>query len=120
MGGASGQGWQVINDCGYRDIWPVLAQTITWGYGSSGRFGFGHGRVKDRFHGTGHSGFLEPDFVEKYWVPYFSKDEIVNGESSRPTTSLLLSIATVFKVRYLIFGSPVGLAVYLLFKFVFG
>jgi pimeloyl-ACP methyl ester carboxylesterase len=58
--------WQVVNDCGMKDVWPVLAKSITWGYGSSGRFGFGHPRVKDRFFDVGHSGFFGESFIREY------------------------------------------------------
>ncbi|MEM1317955.1 MAG: hypothetical protein AAGF29_06800, partial [Pseudomonadota bacterium] len=37
----------VLNDCGTRDIWPVLAKSVTWGYGASGTFGFGTANVLD-------------------------------------------------------------------------
>src|SRR5207244_3865633 len=31
----------ILNDCGTHDIWPVLAKSLTWGYGATGTFGFG-------------------------------------------------------------------------------
>jgi alpha/beta hydrolase fold. len=30
----------VLNEVGSRDIWPVLAKSATWGFGSTGTFGF--------------------------------------------------------------------------------
>lgn len=63
---------QVLNDCGYRDIWPVLAASATWGYGPSGRFGFGHPRVRDRFHQLAHSEFLSAEFAARYWLPFLA------------------------------------------------
>lgn len=93
--------WQVINECGMQDIWPVIAKSITWGYGSSGRFGFGHPRVKDRFYNIGHSGFFDEEFVRKRWLPYFVSGEITPSVLNRPTTPWWLSILTVFKIRYL-------------------
>ena len=32
---------KVVNECGKADIWPVLAKSLTWGYGDSGTHGFG-------------------------------------------------------------------------------
>src|SRR5262245_45066051 len=29
---------EVINECGSRDIWPILAKATSWGYGASGTF----------------------------------------------------------------------------------
>jgi pimeloyl-ACP methyl ester carboxylesterase len=65
----------IINDCGTQDIWPVLAKSVTWGYGSSGTYGFGAFNVRDRFHALGHSGFFNEDFARTYWIP------AINGEA---------------------------------------
>ena len=92
--------WQIINDCGMRDIWPVFAQSVTWGYGSSGRFGFGHGRVKDRFHAVGHSDFFSAEFVREYWLTFISQGQIAEGMLERPTTPLWVSLMTVVKLKY--------------------
>jgi hypothetical protein len=100
--------WQAVNDCGMLDPWPVFAQTITWGYGSSGRFGFRHGRVKDRFHKFRHGDFFRKEFVRKSWLPYLADGRIVEGEIERPTTSWLLSILTVVKVPHVIAGVAIA------------
>lgn len=100
--GSQDADWQLVCDCGMRDVWPVLAQTITWGYGSSGRFGFGHPRVKDRFFNLGHSGFFTSDFMRTYWIPYLSSGKINAGEIERATTPWWLSIVTVIKLKWLI------------------
>jgi hypothetical protein len=97
----------VLNDCGMRDIWPVFATSITSGYGSSGRFGFGNPRVRDRFHAIGHSGYFSEDFVTKYWLPFLTHGTIVAGALDRPTTSWWISLLTVLKLKYLIVASLV-------------
>lgn len=94
--------WQVVNDCGKNDIWPVIAKSVTWGFGSSGRFGFGHNRVKDRYFNATHSSFFNEDFVRNYWLPYISKGKIVEGVLDRETTPLWVSFLTVIKLRYII------------------
>lgn len=78
---------EVVNDCGARDVWPVLARAGTWGFGPSGTFGFGHPAVRDRFHDFRHSDFFDPDFVRRFWVPYLVDGEIVASEweAARPT-----------------------------------
>jgi pimeloyl-ACP methyl ester carboxylesterase len=101
--------WHVVNDCGMQDIWPVIAKSITWGFGSSGRFGFGHTRVRDRFFPIGHSGFFEADFARRNWAPYISEGLVVDGVLDRPATSWWISLLTVVKLRYLILLSLVGL-----------
>jgi pimeloyl-ACP methyl ester carboxylesterase len=59
----------IINECGIRDLWPVIAKSISWGYGATGTYGFGVQNVRDRFHPAGHSAFFEPEFVQNYWIP---------------------------------------------------
>jgi hypothetical protein len=99
---AQDSSWQVVNDCGHLDVWPVFAQSLTWGYGSSGRFGFGHNRVKDRFHRARHSEFFSESFVRHFWLPFLSSGTVVNGLSELPPTSWLLSLLTVAKLKYAI------------------
>lgn len=95
-------GYRVINDCGWRDIWPVFAETITWGYGSSGRFGFQTGAIKDRYHNLKHSGFFDEAFVRRFWVPAIVEGRIVESEEQRPTGPWLLQVLTRFHLKYLI------------------
>ncbi len=54
--------YDVVNDCGRRDVWPVLAKSLSWGYGPSGTFGFGTAGVFDRFHNYKHSDYFERNF----------------------------------------------------------
>ena len=94
----------VVNDCGTRDVLPVLASTVTLGYGATGRFGCG-GQVDDRFHDVPHSGFFEPSFVERFWLPFFSSGIVMRPEQE---TSVVrrspwwLSVLTVFKLWWLV------------------
>lgn len=60
----------VLNECGYKDIWPVLATALTWGFGPSGTTGFGSPGVRDRFHPCTHSEFFSETFVRENWVPW--------------------------------------------------
>lgn len=60
---------KVVNECGDKDIWPVIAQIATWGYGASGTTGFNGGVVQDRLHDLDHGGFFNKDFVKDYWIP---------------------------------------------------
>ena len=94
--------WQVVNDCGMADPWPILAKSVTWGYGSSGRFGFGHPRVKDRFHKAGHRDFFSTEFVTNYWLPFLSADVITRGELDRPVTPWWISMLTVVHLKYVL------------------
>jgi hypothetical protein len=66
-----------VNECGARDIWPSLAYTTTYGYGSSGTGGFQHPGIVDRYHDVGHGGYFEDAFVQKYWIPLIHDGTIV-------------------------------------------
>lgn len=67
----------ILNDCGARDVWPIVAQWSTIGFGSSGRHGFKTPEVSDRFHPFTHSDFFSIDFVEQFWIPFLKHGEIV-------------------------------------------
>jgi hypothetical protein len=73
----------VVNDCGTKDIWPILAQATTWGYGASGVAGFGT-PVIDRFFPFRHGDFFSREFVNKYWIPFIITGDIVEPEGDRP------------------------------------
>ena len=92
----------VVNDCGMKDILPVLAKSVTWGFGSSGRFGFGHNLVKDRYYEKGHSDFFSTDFISDKWVPFIVEGVIEEGEIPSSVTPWWLSILTVLHIKYLV------------------
>jgi pimeloyl-ACP methyl ester carboxylesterase len=77
----------VINECGTRDAWPVLAKAMTWGYGTSGTHGFGSAQVTDRFHALPHSGYFDKAFVKRYWLPFLARGEIMPSAVERAGTA---------------------------------
>lgn len=94
---------EVLNDCGTHDIWPVLAQSVTWGYGASGTFGFGTFGVRDRYHKYSHSEFFNPDFAKKYWVPFILNGSIADSpDDIRSPPPWWQSALAVFPLRYVI------------------
>jgi pimeloyl-ACP methyl ester carboxylesterase len=76
----------VVNDCGTKDIWPVLAKSTSWGFGSSGTYGFGSAQVTDRFHALPHSGYFDTKFVKKFWSPFMADGTIVPSAVERAGT----------------------------------
>lgn len=94
---------RMLNDCGWRDLWPVFAHTITWGYGSSGRFGFRTEIVKDRFHNLRHSDFFEAQHVNKFWVPAITEGRIEPQNADAPNNLWvwILSLLTAFPLKWL-------------------
>ena len=71
--------WPLLNEVGTRDIWPAVAESVTWGYGATGARGLQRPRSFDRYHhGARHSAFLTAEFCRDYWVPF------LRGEWPKP------------------------------------
>lgn len=101
----------ILNDVGTRDIWPVLAETFTWGYGSSGTFGFKNHALNDRFHNLTHSDFFEESWVRKYWISFICEGvtQASSWDSGRPTPSIFLNLLTTLHLKYLLIGAVFSL-----------
>jgi pimeloyl-ACP methyl ester carboxylesterase len=75
----------LLNEVGTRDIWPAMAASVTWGYGSIGSHWFNNPTARTRWHdGFRHSDFLTPDFCKKYWIPFLRDGTIIKG-SDKPS-----------------------------------
>jgi hypothetical protein len=94
----------VVNECGKSDIWPVLAQSTSWGYGASGTHGFGSVLVKDRYHAGGHGQYFEPQFVEKYWEPFIRRGEYkgTKFETQMPPTPWRVSMLGILPLQWIV------------------
>jgi len=99
----------ILNDCGTKDWWPVIAKSFTWGFGPSGTFGFGTLGIRDRFNEYGHSEYFNEQFVNDYWLPYLLNGEIVPTawESVRRTPSGWMSMPLWFQAKYLVVAALV-------------
>ena len=93
----------VINDCGTKDLWPIVAQSTTWGYGASGVFGFKSALVRDRFHPIDHGGCFQEEFVRTYWLPYLERGEIVERRGPRPEVGWWMPFVANLPLRWVIF-----------------
>lgn len=94
----------VVNDCGSKDIWPVLAKCTSWGYGASGTFGFKTHIVHDRFHNLGHSDFFNNTFIKRFWLSFLLEGKIEKSkwEAKRPDPSFFLSTFSCLPVKSLL------------------
>lgn len=97
-------GDDILNECGSQDVWPPLAQSVTWGYGATGTFGFGTSGVRDRYHKCGHSDYFKREFVQEWWLPFIDAGEIrpTGWESERPPTPYWISLLAWFPIRWII------------------
>ncbi|PKM37565.1 MAG: hypothetical protein CVV06_05120 [Gammaproteobacteria bacterium HGW-Gammaproteobacteria-10] len=92
---------KVLNDVGTRDIWPLLAQAATWGFGSSGRCGFQHPLVEDRCHAVDHSGFFEPGFAVTSWAPVLLDESLPSGTDFMRDPGYIWNILSLVKIPVL-------------------
>lgn len=111
---------EVINDYGTRDIWPVLAHKLSWGYGDTGRFGFGRSDVKDRAHNNAHGDYFKEAFVREYWKPLFESGLVVKSdwEEKAPKTDFLTNTISKAPMKWILTLTGIALAIYLVALFV--
>ena len=102
---------EIINDCGIRDIWPVLAQSTMFGYGPSGRFGFGTPGVRDRYHDFGHGGVFQEKFVSDFWLPWFRSGNFVKTIAP-PPSGARWHLLTIIEIKWLLIFSCLGILFY--------
>jgi hypothetical protein len=93
----------ILNEVGTRDIWPAMAESITWGYGSAGTYGFRRPLVRDRWHNkAGHGYFLTDNFCTKYWIPFFESGEIISDNPRPESPRFWIQILSIFRIKYII------------------
>lgn len=93
----------VLNEVGTRDIWPVMAVSATWGYGSAGAFGFNRSPVHDRYHrGVSHSAFLNAAFCRSWWIPVLRGEDPPRRADLPESPPLWLQIISVIHVKYIV------------------
>ncbi|EJP3283731.1 response regulator [Vibrio parahaemolyticus] len=102
---------KIINDCGYGDNILLLSEGFVPNTGMAGRVGFyglNNQRFSNRYFPGGHSHYFDKstNFIEKYWLPLFSKDselDIVDDRNLISFKSRLVERAfhTIGKVKEL-------------------
>ena len=91
----------IINEVGTRDVWPAMAESVTWGYGSAGTYGFRRPLVRDRWHnGARHGYFLDRSFCERFWVPFLKTGTIVPGAELAERPRTWIQLISIFKLKY--------------------
>jgi hypothetical protein len=93
----------ILNEVGAKDVWPAIAESLTWGYGSAGTYGFRRPRVRDRWHsGARHGYFLNPEFCKEYWCPFFKEGVIVDGADDPEVPAVWLKALSVIRLKYVL------------------
>jgi len=88
-----------VNECGTKDIWPILAKAGNIYYGDAGASGFTSHLIKDRFHECGHGGFFTNEFMEKFWLPFIVDSHVISSkwDVNRPPKKLIFSWITLIR-----------------------
>jgi hypothetical protein len=102
----------ILNEVGTQDVWPAMAESVTWGYGSAGTYGFRRPLVKDRWHNdAGHGYFLTSEFCNKYWLPYLTEGRVVPASDKPNRPGLWVQLLSIFRLKYvLLIAGALGLA----------
>ncbi len=91
----------ILNEVGTADIWPAMAESVTWGYGTAGRFGFKRPLVRDRWHEKAHHGFfLNEKFCKKYWIPFLRNESVIAAADDPSPVSMFVRLINTFKIKY--------------------
>lgn len=92
----------IMNEVGARDPWPAIADSVTWGYGNAGTYGFRRPLVRDRWHeGAGHGYFLTSGFCDKFWTPFLRDGIVIEGSAKPEMPPFWLRALTAIKLKYI-------------------
>lgn len=93
----------IINEVGARDVWPAMAENITFGYGSAGTYGFRRPLVRDRWHnGAGHNFFLKQSFCREFWVPFLKVGHLAPASELPEQPPAWLRLVSALNLRWLL------------------
>ena len=93
----------ILNEVGTRDIFPALAESVTWGYGSAGTYGFIRPRIRDRWHnGAGHGYFFQDGFFEDFWLKFLKNGTFEPGDLPPEEPRWWVKFISIFKIKYLL------------------
>jgi pimeloyl-ACP methyl ester carboxylesterase len=94
----------ILNEVGTRDVWPAVAESVTWGYGAAGTFGFFRPGIQDRWHHRAKHGYFLEDrsFCQDFWVPFLRDGTIKPGAMPPEEPQLWVRLISVLKIRNLI------------------
>lgn len=93
----------ILNEVGTKDGWPALANSLTWGYGSPGTFGFRRPLFVDRWHkNAGHNFFLTKEFCLAFWVPFLKTGAVIGGEESPDQPHWFVDLISWIHLKYVL------------------
>lgn len=109
---------EIVNEVGCRDIWPAVAAKFGRRYGPTGSFGFNRPFVRDRRHATfGHSSFLNAEFCNRFWVPYFCDGHMEAGDTEAPPSFGVRAVDQVPTIRTIFWSATTVALALIVYRF---
>jgi len=104
----------VINDYGTQDVWPFWARKLSWGYGDTGRYGFGRSDVMDRAHDKAHGDYFEEQFIRDFWKPLFETGIIQESqwEEQAPKPGWIMETLSFMPLKMILLAILTAIAIY--------
>ncbi len=91
----------ILNEVATQDPWPVVAESLTTGYGSAGTYGFKRPSIFDRWNVGGHSHVLTASHCKEFWLPFLRDGEV--KEVDVPTkVGFFINLIHVVKLKFVI------------------
>ncbi len=96
----------LLNECGGRDIWPLMAKAWTWGYGTTGTFGFKRSFDRHWPHAS-HSTLLSGVHCKDHWLPLLQLGQLTKVPDSQaaPKKTFVASLRSALQ-NFLSTGLP--------------
>ncbi len=106
---------KVINDFGTRDIWPLWAHKLSWGYGDTGRYGFGRSDILDRAHDKAHGEYFQERFIREFWKPLFESAHVERSswEEQAPRPTWLIETVSFLPLKSILLVTALAWIAYL-------
>lgn len=111
---------KLLNEVCTKDIWPVLAENITTGYGHVGTFGFKRPLVEDRYFPGGHSAVLNAAHCQDYWVPFLNDGTIKQSDHTEIKPPIWIRAFNFIKIKYLLSFAALIVIAFILARSIIG
>jgi len=99
---------RIVNDCGKRDIFPIIAEALNSKiYSQTGVYGFHNPPFFDRFFQYGHSGATSTDHFKEWILPVLTTGKIAVVEAPCPrwvlhAPDILRCASRIFLLSFLV------------------
>ncbi|MCA9111296.1 MAG: hypothetical protein KDA52_15190, partial [Planctomycetaceae bacterium] len=86
----------ILCECGTRDVWPLVAASVSSRYGSAGRYGFFENvHSETRWYHGGHGVFFRRSHYRNTWAPFLIDGIIPDGNATKPKATIGERVLTI-------------------------